>query len=322
MTAIEAIATRAPAGDRRGLLPGAPGDRRRAAGRHDRRRRRVQLLSDEESRRARRRRRGRHQRSRARRPGEAAAKRRPDRPLPSPGAGHQFAAGRNAGGDPARAAAASLRLDRPAARAGGALSRGSWPAARSIVPPRARRRARLPSLRRPAPRGARRDLQAHLAARGIETLDALSRADPAAAGARRVRSGRTARSPRRVCDEVLSLPLHPAARRRVDDVARRCTPSAAVGDLCDERTRRVRALITGGAGFIGSHLAEALLDHGRRGADSRQSVDRLDRQHRPPQGAARLRVLHRLGEQRAAARRARSIAATSCSISPPPSASS
>ena len=55
--------------DRRRLLPGAPRDRCRAAGRHDRRRRRVQLLSDQESRRARRRRRGRDQRSRARRHG-------------------------------------------------------------------------------------------------------------------------------------------------------------------------------------------------------------------------------------------------------------
>ena len=30
----------------------------------------------------------------------------------------------------------------------------------------------------------------------------------------------------------------------------------------DERTDDVRALITGGAGFIGSHLSEALLDAG------------------------------------------------------------
>ena len=75
------------------------------AGRHHRRRRRVQLLSDQESRRARRRRRRRHQRSRARGARQAAAQRRPDRPVPSSGARRQLAARRNAGRDPARAAA-------------------------------------------------------------------------------------------------------------------------------------------------------------------------------------------------------------------------
>ena len=59
MTALQAIAARHGARDRRGLLPGAPGDVRRRSGRHDRRRRRVQLLSDQEPRRARRRRRRR-----------------------------------------------------------------------------------------------------------------------------------------------------------------------------------------------------------------------------------------------------------------------
>ena len=42
----------------------------------------------------------------------------------------------------------------------------------------------------------------------------------------------------------------------------------------------MRILITGGAGFVGSHLAEALLGAGHRRVRHRRSVDRLDRQHR------------------------------------------
>ena len=236
MAAIERDRRAAQPADRRGLLPGAPRDRRRTAGRHDRRRRRVQLLPDQESRRARRRRRRRHQRSRARRPAQAAAQRRPDRPLSPPGAGHQLAARRDAGGDSARAAAASARLDRRAgARWRRAIARG-WRARRSTLPPRARPGPRLSSVRRPAP-ATRRDLQAHLAGARHRDADALSGADSAAAGARRARSGRLpgrgARCATRCC-RCRSIPR--CATTRSTRSPRRCTPSNRGRWPPDERT--------------------------------------------------------------------------------------
>ena len=66
----------------------------------------------------------------------------------------------------------------------------------------------------------------------------------------------------------------------------------------------MRALITGGAGFIGSHLSEALAQRETPGSRPRRPFDQFDRQHRAPQESLRVRVLHRLGRQRAAARRA------------------
>ena len=49
----------------------------------------------------------------------------------------------------------------------------------------------------------------------------------------------------------------------------------------------MRILITGGAGFIGGHLAEALLDGGHQVLVARRPVDRLDRQHRCTSRGAR-----------------------------------
>ena len=43
----------------------------------------------------------------------------------------------------------------------------------------------------------------------------------------------------------------------------------------------MRVLITGGAGFIGSHLADELLERGRRSIHSGRPVDRKHRQHPP-----------------------------------------
>ena len=67
----------------------------------------------------------------------------------------------------------------------------------------------------------------------------------------------------------------------------------------------MKALLTGGAGFVGSHLADALLDQGHDVHGHRRPVDRVDGQHRAPQGPARLRVRDRLGHERAADGRAR-----------------
>ena len=64
----------------------------------------------------------------------------------------------------------------------------------------------------------------------------------------------------------------------------------------------VRAFITGGAGFIGSHLAEALLSRRPRGVDPRRSIDGIDPEHRAPERAGRLPLRDRQCHQRAAAR--------------------
>ena len=68
----------------------------------------------------------------------------------------------------------------------------------------------------------------------------------------------------------------------------RAARRAADAILCSgEDLNRVHAFITGGAGFIGSHLAEALLAAGHQVYGARQSVDRRDGEHRAPERAIR-----------------------------------
>jgi UDP-glucuronate decarboxylase len=53
---------------------------------------------------------------------------------------------------------------------------------------------------------------------------------------------------------------------------------------------RKRTLVTGGAGFLGSHLCERLLERRRRRALRRQLLHRHQGQHRPPAGQPALRT--------------------------------
>ena len=199
---------------RRGLLPGAPRDRRRAPGRHDRHRRRVQLLSDQEPRRARRRRR-RRSRNDARWPtasGGCATAARRDRY-------HHGEPGVNSRLDEMQAAILRARL--PCLRA--------WtdaaPRARGALPRRAGAARRSPCRRSATPDtsiicsssaagAARRRCRRICAARGIETLVHYPVPIPRQPAFARQQPGRLPASPTRACDEVLSLPLHPATDRR------------------------------------------------------------------------------------------------------------
>ena len=167
-------------------------------------------------------------------------------------------------------------------------------------------------VRAPGP-GRRDALQRHLAAAGLETLvhyPVPIPRQPAFAGLAPADCPRAARA----CDEVLSLPLHPGlGDAEIDRVAGAVCGFEAGGltrASAHHRRRRLHRI----ASFRGAARARP------PGARPRQPLDRIDRQHRAPEGPPRLRVLHRLGGQRAAARRARSIAATSSFISPPPSA--
>ena len=84
----------------------------------------------------------------------------------------------------------------------------------------------------------------------------------------------------------------------------------------------MRVLITGGAGFVGSHLAEALLERGDEvyvlDDLSTGSIDNIAHLKAHP----RFHYTIDTGHQRAGAGRADRPRATSSSTSPPPSASS
>ena len=224
---------------------------------------------------------------------QAPAQRRPDRSLPSSGAGRQLPARRDAGRDPARAAAAPAaagprdaarsprsyraRLARPLGRR---CCRSATPATSIICSSSrhardARSDAAGASRRRAA---SRRWFTTRCRSRRSRRSRRCSR--PTVRSRRGLRRGPVAAAPSRACTTTTST--------------RSPTPSNASRFLT-KGLHRVRALITGGAGFIGSHLSEALLDARPRGPHPRQPVDRIDRQHRASQGPARVRVPHRLG---------------------------
>ena len=170
MPAIAAVARAPQPRDRRGLLPGAPGDVRRPAGRQLRRRGGLQLLSDQEPRRARRRRRADDQRRRRSRRGRKRLRNggQTDRY-------HHDEFGVNSRLDEMQAAILRARLP---------LLPG-WTARRRALAGRVPRGARAASTTIAVPpeldpghvyhlfpvRSAARDaMQAHLRAAGVETL--------------------------------------------------------------------------------------------------------------------------------------------------------
>ena len=221
MRAIEAIAARHHLAIVEDAAPGAPGHRRRPPGRHDRRRRRLQLLPDEEPRRARRRRRGAHARRAARGARQAPAQRRPDHALSPRGARRQQPARRNAGGDPARAAAVPAGVDREAPRHRRALSRGA-------------RRARSCACRRefdaghvyhlfPVLTDARDRFQAHMKRTGHRDADSLPGADS--------RASRRCSRPARPCARSPTACARKSCRcrciRRLSDAAVAAVAEAA-----------------------------------------------------------------------------------------------
>src|SRR5436190_13703837 len=139
-------------------------------------------------------------------------------------------------------------MDVEAPRARGGLPKGArWCVRRRAS--RVRWRTRVSSVRRPQPRSTRPG-RASAATRHARHRDAhsLSSADSTPAGARR---NNTCGVPRRRAG------LRRGAVAAVVPIAQRSRRPACCRR--DKGRRLMRALITGGAGFIGSHLSEALL---------------------------------------------------------------
>ena len=166
---------------------------------------------------------------------QAAAQRRPDRSLSSRRVRREHPARRNAGGDPARAPAAPAGWTARRRALARAVSRGARRRDRVVVPPECDP-GHVYHLFPVRSAGSRRAAGASASARHRDA-DPLPDADPATAGA-----GRPARPPTcpvadAVCDEVCSLPLHPAPRRDadVDRVAARrarLAPAATARAAC------------------------------------------------------------------------------------------
>ena len=224
---------------------------RRAAGRHVRRRRRVQFLSDEESRRARRRRR-RHHARRARSRRESRGCETADRPIGITTSRWASTAGSMS--CRRRFFARACRLLRERTERRRALARAVPIAAlrrERRGPSRAGSGTRVSSVSDQvgAPGGA--------AGSSSRCRHRNARALPdtyfSTTGLRVARLPRIARTPHVRQTRCCRCPCYPGL-----------SPEAVHGG----RRRRskgiifVRALITGGAGFIGSHLAEALLNEG------------------------------------------------------------
>ena len=188
----------------------------------------------------RRRRRGRHERSGAGGAHQAAAQRRPDGPLRSPGGRRQLAPRRTAGRGPRRAAPVVAPLDRHDAASSPRATAPRWPAAASALPAECDggHVYHLFVVRT----AERATLRAHLEAEGIDTLVHYPIPIPKQPAMARVRSrGMPGGGMRLPGNRVAAAASAHARRRRERRGGRR-----------RERTHLMRALITTRPAAIGS----------------------------------------------------------------------